>query len=175
MQKNNRASRTRINKDIRVREVRLIDQEGNQRGIVPTHEAARLASDSGLDLVEVQPMAKPPVCKIMDYGKFKYEQKQKAREAKRKQTTVELKEMKFRPKIDTNDFNIKVSKMRKFLEAGNRCRAVIMFKGREMAHTELGKQLLDRVFDSLEGLAQIESPARLEGRNMSMVLSPMKR
>lgn len=165
----------RTNHSIRVREVRTIDEDGSQLGILPTREALRLAQEKGLDLVEVQANQRPPVCKIMDFGKFKYDQKKRANEAKKKQTVIELKEMKFRPRIDKNDYETKVNHIRRFISDGNRCRAVIMFRGREMVHTDIGRDLLVRIAKDLEDVATVESSARLEGRNMSMILVPAKK
>lgn len=165
----------RVNHLIKVKEVRTIDEEGKQLGIIPTREALRLAQERGFDLVEVQPNQSPPVCKIMDYGKYKYDQKRKAKEAKKNQTIIEVKEMKFRPRIDVNDFKTKVGHIRRFINDGNKCRVVVMFRGREMVHTDLGKEILEDVAASLEDVATIEGTPKLEGRDMSMMLAPLKK
>lgn len=139
-----------------------------------THDALRKAEDQGLDLVEVSPMAKPPVCKIMDYGKFKYQQKRKSAEAKKKQVIIELKEVKFRPKTDIHDFDVKVNNLRRFLEEGNKGKVTIMFRGREIVHPEIGHDILRRVVEALAGEAVVESAAKMEGRQLVMILAPAK-
>jgi translation initiation factor IF-3 len=139
-----------------------------------THDALRKAEDQGLDLVEVSPMAKPPVCKIMDYGKFKYQQKRKTAEAKKKQQIIELKEVKFRPKTDIHDFDVKVNHLRRFLEEGNKGKVTIMFRGREIVHPEIGHEMLKRIAETLSGEAVIESSAKMEGRQLVMILAPAK-
>jgi len=155
-------------------EVRLIGPDGEQVGIAPLAEALRLARSQDMDLVEVAPQARPPVARVMDYGKYKYQQDVKAKEARRKQSHIVIKEMKMRPKIDTNDYKTKSKHVERFLREGSKVKATIMFRGREMAHQELGKRLLDRLADDMADLAFIESAANTEGRNMSMVLTPHK-
>lgn len=141
---------------------------------MPTNEALDRAREAGLDLVEVAPNVRPPVCRILDYGKFKYDQSKKEKKAKKKQQSFQMKEMRFRPKIDDHDFNFKTKHVREFLESGNKVKVFVMFRGREMAYTEQGKDLLDKVAEVLGDISQVESPAKLEGRNMSMVLGPTK-
>ena len=165
----------RINEDIRVREVRLIDQDGEQAGIVPTSQALEMAKDQGLDLVEVSPNADPPVCRIMDFGKYLFEQNKKAQSAKRKQKQVHVKEIKFRPGTDEGDYQVKLRRLREFLEIGDKTKVTLRFRGREMAHKELGAQLLARVRDDLEELANVEQMPQMEGRQMVMVLAPKKK
>jgi len=150
----------------------LIGPEGDQLGIKPVPEALRLARSMELDLVEVAPMANPPVCRIMDYGKFRYEEAQKAKESRRKSTNVSIKEVKFRPKIGRGDFNVKVRKVDEFIREGHKVKVTLQFRGREMAHPELGTKILDQVLDVVGDYVKVETQARLEGRNMSMVLSP---
>ncbi len=154
--------------------MRLIDAEGGQLGIVSIEEARAAAEASGLDLVEVAPTARPPVVRIMDYGKYKYEQARKAREAKKKQHHVRVKEIKLRPKIEEHDFNFKLGHARRFLEEGNKVKLTMMFRGREMTHTELGAEVLERFAEMLGDVGQRESQPKLEGRNMSMLIAPKK-
>ncbi len=154
--------------------MRLIDDQGGQLGIVPIEEARVAAQSKGLDLVEVAPTARPPVVRIMDYGKYKYEQARKAREAKKKQHNVRVKEVKLRPKIEEHDFNFKSGHARRFLEEGNKVKLTMMFRGREMTHTELGAAVLARFADELEDVGQREAEPKLEGRNMSMMLAPRR-
>jgi len=161
-----------VNERIRVDEVRLIDPEGNQLGIKPTREALSIALDYDLDLVEISPNSAPPVCRIMDYGKFKYEETQKAKKAKKHQSTIVIKEMKLRPKIEDHDFNTKKKHVRRFLSAAAKVKVTIMFRGREMTHTELGKALLERLADEVSDLGTVESLPKLDGRNMIMVIGP---
>ena len=149
--------------------------DGQQIGIVSSTEALRQAQDLDLDLVEVAPQANPPVCRIMDYGKYKYERAVRQKEARKKQARVEVKEIKFRPKIDRHDYETKKGHVIRFLTAGARVKVTIMFRGREMAHTELGTKILDRLVEDLEGLATVEVSPKLDGRNMTMVLAPTKR
>jgi translation initiation factor IF-3 len=160
-----------INDQITAEEVRLISQDGEQLGIVPLEEALEKAADSGVDLVEVAPLAKPPVCKIIDYGKMLYEAAKKEKEAKKKQHTISVKEVRMRPKTDDHDLEFKVKHARKFLEQKNRVKFSVFFRGREMDHTDLGEVLLKRVLVMLEDIAKVESSIRQEGRNMTMVLS----
>jgi translation initiation factor IF-3 len=164
----------RINERIRAPQVRLVGADGEQLGIVPMEAARRLASELDLDLVEVAPMARPPVCRLMDYSKFKYEQAIKAKEARRKQSLVVLKEMKMRPKIDDHDYETKKGHVERFLKQGHKVKVTIMFRGREMAHTELGLRLLQRLATDIADIAQVDSPARQDGRNMITVFSPRK-
>ena len=169
-----RSNEPRVNRRIRVREVRVIGPDGTQLGIIPTEEALRRSEELGLDLVEVQPTARPPVCKIMDYGKFKYQQKRKANEAKKNQHLVEVKEVKFRPKTDKHDFDVKVNRLRRFIAEGNKSKVTIMFRGREIVHPEIGQDVLRRVAEALADVAIVESSARMEGRQMFMVVAPGK-
>ena len=164
----------RINDRIRVPEVRLVGPNGETVGIVPTDQALKLAVEADLDLVEIAPQGRPPVCKLMDYGKFKYENAQKARESRRNQTNVIIKEMKLRPKIDKHDYETKKGHVVRFLGAGDKVKITIMFRGREQTHPERGRALLQRLFEDLDGLAVIESEPLQEGRNMSMLLAPGK-
>ena len=159
---------------IRVPEIRLIDHEGENRGVVSPEDAIAMAEDVGLDLVEISPNANPPVCKIMDFGKFKYESQKKANEAKKKQKVIEVKEVKFRPNIDTHDYDVKMRNVTKFLEAGDKVKVTLRFRGREMAHQELGRELLEKIADDIEGLGKIEAMPKMEGRQMIMVAAPVK-
>ncbi|HQR27240.1 MAG TPA: translation initiation factor IF-3 [Nocardioides sp.] len=165
----------RINDRIRVPEVRLVGPNGETVGIVPTHEALKLAQEADLDLVEVAPTARPPVCKLMDYGKFKYENAQKAREARRNQTNVIIKEMKLRPKIDHHDYETKKGHVVRFLRAGDKVKITIMFRGREQHRPELGFRLLQRLAEDVTELGFVESAPKQDGRNMIMVLAPLKK
>jgi translation initiation factor IF-3 len=164
----------RVNNQIRISPVRLVDVGGEQVGIVSIEEARSLASDRGLDLVEVAPTARPPVCRIMDYGKYKYEQARKARESKKKQHQVKIKEIKLRPKIEDHDFNFKAGHAHRFLSEGNKVKLTMRFRGREMTHTELGAEVLARFAETVSDVSQIESQPVLEGRNMSLVLVPKR-
>jgi len=152
--------------------VRLIDADGEQVGVVPVDEALRAAESKGLDLVEVAPMARPPVVKIMDYGKYRFEQAKAARAARKKQHVIHVKEVKFRPGISEHDFEFKTRHARAFLEEGNKVKLTMMFRGRQVTHPELGKEVLDRVFGLLKDVAKVEAESRLEGRNMTMVIAP---
>jgi len=152
-----------------------VGPDGAQVGIVPTQDALRQAKDLDLDLVEVAPQANPPVCRIMDYGKFKYERDIRQKEARKKQVRVEVKEIKFRPKIDPHDYATKRGHVERFLRAGARVKVTIMFRGREMSHTELGRKILDRLVEDLSGLAVIEAAPKQDGRNMIMVIAPTKK
>ncbi len=165
----------RINERIRVESVRLIDQDGTQQGIMATREALALARSLDLDLVEIAPTASPPVCRIMDYGKFKFDEAQKAKESRRKSTNVGIKEMKYRPKIGAGDFETKTRLVEKFLGEGHKVKITIMFRGRETAHPELGRRILDRIVERLGEGAKVEAAAKLDGRNMTMVLGPERR
>jgi translation initiation factor IF-3 len=153
----------------------LIGPDGNQLGITPVPDALRMARSFELDLVEVAPMANPPVCRIMDYGKFRYEEAQKAKEARKKATNVTIKEVKFRPKIGKGDFDTKVRHLVEFIEEGHKVKVTLQFRGREMAHPELGARILDGVIEAVGPMAKVENQARLEGRSMSMVLAPDKK
>jgi translation initiation factor IF-3 len=164
----------RINDRIRVPEVRLVGSEGEQIGIVPIGEALRMAQEADLDLVEVAPDARPPVCKLMDYGKFKYESAQKAREARRNQVLTVIKEMKLRPKIDSHDYETKKGHVVRFLKAGDKVKVTIMFRGREQSRPELGFRLLQRLSADVAELGFVESAPKQDGRNMIMVLAPHK-
>jgi translation initiation factor IF-3 len=155
--------------------VRLIGPDGDQLGIVTVPDALRMARGLELDLVEVAPMANPPVCRIMDYGKFRYEEAQKAKESRRKSSNVSVKEVKFRPKIGRGDFDVKVRKVDEFIHEGHKVKVTLQFRGREMAHPELGSKILDEVLAVVGTVVKVETQARLEGRNMSMVLAPDKK
>ena len=169
------SSEPRINDRIRVPEVRLVGPEGEQVGIVPIGKALELAAEADLDLVEVAPMARPPVCKLMDYGKFKYESAQKAREARRNQALTVIKEMKLRPKIDSHDYETKKGHVVRFLNAGDKVKVTIMFRGREQSRPELGFRLLQRLSADVAELGFVESAPKQDGRNMIMVLAPHKK
>ncbi len=169
----NRDART--NRRIKAREVRVIGPEGEQLGVLPVEQALARAQELGMDLVEVSPMAKPPVCKIMDYGKFKYLEKKKQNEAKKKQVVVQLKEVKLRPRTEEHDYDVKIKKVREFLKEANKARITVMFRGREMSHKELGQKVLQRVIEDLRDTAVIEATPRVEGRQMFMILAPNPR
>ncbi|MCB6414672.1 translation initiation factor IF-3 [Dorea acetigenes] len=160
-----------INEQIRDREVRVISEEGEQLGIMSAKDAMKLAHEADLDLVKIAPKAQPPVCKIIDYGKYKYELTRKEKEAKKKQKTVEVKEVRLSPNIDTNDLNTKVNSAKKFIGKGNKVKVTLRFRGREMAHVQQSRHILDDFAKMLEDVAVVEKPAKLEGRNMSMVLT----
>src|SRR5215471_10776429 len=162
----------RINEEIRAREVHLIDKDGHNRGNVPIADALALAQESGFDLVEIAPNAEPPVCKLLDYGKWKYQEQKKAAEARKKQKVVEVKEIKFRPMIDDHDYDVKMRSMVRFFEEGDKVKVTLRFRGREMAHQELGTKLLERVKEDIAKFAKVESDARFEGRQMVMILAP---
>lgn len=163
-----------INEQIRDREVRVIGPDGEQLGIMSAKEAYFKAKDANLDLVKIAPMAKPPVCKIINYGKYRYELSRKAKEAKKKQKTVETKEIRLSPNIDTNDLNTKVNQARKFLQKGAKVKVALRFRGREMAHKDVGREILDSFFEKLEEVAVVDKPAKMEGRSMVMFLSATK-
>ena len=160
-----------INEQVRDREVRLIGEDGEQLGIMSAKDAYKRAQEAGLDLVKIAPTAKPPVCKIIDYGKYKYELARKEKEAKKKQKTIEVKEVRLSPNIDTNDLNTKVGAARKFISKGDKVKVTLRFRGREMAHMQTSKHILDDFAELLKDVASIEKPAKLEGRSMSMVLT----
>ena len=162
----------RINEEIGVMRVRLVDERGNMVGVVPRNEALQMAADAGLDLVEISPNADPPVCKILDYGKFKYEEQKKKNEARKKQKIIEVKEIKLRPSIDDHDYQVKMRSMNKFIEEGDKVKVTMRFRGRELAHQDLGMNVLMRVRDDLEGIAKVEQMPRMEGRQMTMVVAP---
>ena len=168
-QNNNKGQR--INENIRVREVRLIDDEGNQLGIVPTQEALKLAKEKDLDLVEVSPNANPPVCKILDYGKYRFEQEKKLRDSKKNQKVLKLKEIRMQPKIGSGDLDTKAKHIQEFLNEGDKVKVTIRFRGRELAHTELGYEVLNEVLKRLTSAYNIDKPAAMDGRNMSMTIS----
>ena len=163
-----------INEQIRDKEVRLIGENGEQLGVMSSREAMRLAEEAGLDLVKIAPTAKPPVCKIVDYGKFKYEQTRKEKEAKKKQKTIEIKEIRLSPNIDTNDLNTKMNAARKFLGKGDRVKVTLRFRGREMAHMANSKHILDDFAENLSDVAVIEKEPKVEGRSMTMFLAEKK-
>ncbi|MGN7612682.1 translation initiation factor IF-3 [Magnetococcales bacterium HHB-1] len=167
------ADSTRTNERIRVPEVRLIDENGKQVGVVQRDDALRRAQNASLDLVEVAPNARPPVCKIMNYAKFKYQKSIRERQARKNQTRVELKEIKFRPATDKHDYEVKLRNIRKFLDAGNKVKCTLRFRGREMAHQELGAALLERVEEAVVDIAKVEQQPRLLGRQMTMVVAPL--
>ena len=160
-----------INEQIRDREVRLIGEEGEQLGVMSSREAQKLADEAGLDLVKIAPTAKPPVCKIVDYGKYRYEQARKEKEARKKQKTIEIKEIRLSPNIDTNDLNTKINAAKKFLTKGDKVKVTLRFRGREMAHMNARKHILDDFAEALTEIAVVEKPAKVEGRSMTMVLA----
>jgi translation initiation factor IF-3 len=164
-----------INEQIRDREVRLIGENGEQLGIMSSREAFQKAQDAGLDLVKVAPMAKPPVCKIVDYGKYRYEQARREKEARKKQHIVDIKEIRMSPNIDANDLNTKVGAARKFLTKGDKVKVTIRFRGREMAHMNASRPVLDNFAKQVEDIAVLEKPAKIEGRNMSIVLGQKRK
>jgi len=169
-----RVEELRTNRLIKVSEVRVIAEEGEQLGIMPTLQALRRAESIGLDLVEIQPRSKPPVCKIMDHGKYKYELSRKLSESRKKQQQIELKEVKFRPQTDTHDFLVKVNNLKKFLEKGNKGKVSVSFRGREIVHLDVGRDMLTRVIAELGEDAIIEQQPRLEGRQMVMIVAPAR-
>ena len=162
----------RVNEQIRVREVRLIDEEGEQKGIVPTLEALKMAKERDLDLVEVAPNANPPVCKILDFGKYRFEQEKKLRDSKKNQKVLKVKEIRMQPKIGSGDLDTKAKHIKEFLSEGNKVKVTIRFRGRELAHTDLGLLVLDEVLKRLDDEYTIEKPVAMEGRFMSMYLNP---
>ena len=155
-------------------EIRLIDQDGGNAGVVSPATAMEMAEEVGLDLVEISPGANPPVCKIMDFGKYKYEQQKKAAEAKKKQKIIEIKEVKFRPNIDTHDYDVKMRSVNKFLGDGDKVKVTLRFRGREMAHQERGRELLEKIAGDIEEIAKIEAMPKMEGRQMIMVVAPQR-
>jgi translation initiation factor IF-3 len=163
----------RANRDIRgVRDVQLIDQEGQNKGVVPYFDALKLAEEAGLDLVEIAPNSVPPVCKILDYGRFRFNEQKKQAEARKKQKTVEVKEIKLRPSIDKHDYDVKMKAVQRFFEEGDKVKVTLRFRGREMAHTELGVRLLEKVKAETATMAKVESEPQMEGRQMIMILAP---
>lgn len=168
----NKANRTNINDSIRAKEVRVIDPDGNQIGIVPTYKALATAKDFGLDLVEISPNANPPVCKIMDYGRYKYELTKKRQEAKKKQSTFQLKEIKVRPKTGDHDLQTKIGHIKKFIEKKDKVKVTVIFRGREITLAQLGRDLLERIVKETEETAMVEQAPKFEGRTMVMVLAP---
>jgi translation initiation factor IF-3 len=164
--------RVRINEQIKVPEIRLIGADGQQVGVMPVREALALAAEANLDLVEVAPQASPPVCRIMDYGKFKYQQSKKQQEARRRQTTIQVKEIKVRPKIEVHDMAFKMKNARRFLSEGDKVKISVIFRGREIAHTDRGFRLLAQISETLGDIASVEQHPKLEGRNLSMIVTP---
>lgn len=162
----------RVNDEIRLREIQLIDQDGSNHGVIDTQTAIKMASEAGLDLVEIAPNSVPPVCKILDYGKYKFQAQKKAAEARKKQKIVEIKEIKLRPMIDDHDYDVKMRAMLRFFEEGDKVKVTLRFRGREMAHQELGTQLLERVKSDVVKIAKVEQDAKFEGRQVVMVLAP---
>ncbi len=162
----------RMNEDIRVAEVRLIDETGQNVGVVATSVAIARAAEAGLDLVEISPDSKPPVAKILDYGKFKYQEQKKAAEARKRQKVVEIKEIKMRPSIDDHDYDVKMRSMKRFFDDGDKVKVTLRFRGRELSHQELGWQVLQRVKTDIEEVAKVEAEPKMEGRQMVMVLAP---
>ena len=162
----------RMNQDIRAPRVLLIDQSGEKQGVMPTSSAMEAAEEAGLDLVEIVPNAEPPVCKIMDYGKFRFQEQKKKAEARKRQKVVELKEIKLRPNIDIHDYEVKAKAMNRFFEEGDKVKVTMRFRGREMAHPELGMKLLMKVKEDFEPVAKVEYELRMEGRQMIMILAP---
>lgn len=160
-----------MNEQIRDKEIRLIGDDGEQLGIMSAKDALKMAKEAGLDLVKIAPTAKPPVCKIVDYGKYRYEQTRREKEAKKKQKTTEVKEIQLSPNIDVNDLTTKANQARKFLEKGNKVKVALRFRGREMAHMATGKEVLDTFLEKVSDVAVVEKPAKLEGRSMIMVLA----
>ena len=167
-----KADEPRVNSEIKSPTIRLVDQNGNMLGVVAALEGLKLAEQAGLDLVEISPNAAPPVCKILDYGKYRYEIQKKAHEARKKQKVIQIKEIKLRPTIDKHDLEIKVRNVIGFVEEGDKVRITLRFRGREMDHQELGMQVLERVQESLKELAKIESPPRIEGKQIVMMVGP---
>ena len=160
-----------INEQIRDKEVRLISEDGEQLGIMSSREAMKIAREAELDLVKIAPQAKPPVCKIIDYGKYRYELARKEKEAKKKQKTIEVKEVRLSPNIDSNDLNTKIASARKFIEKGNKVKVTLRFRGREMAHVQSSRHILDEFAKALEDIALVDKPAKMEGRSMAMFLT----
>ena len=162
----------RVNEEIKIASVRLVDQDGNMVGVVETSEALEMAVKAGLDLVEVAPLATPPVCKILDYGKFKYEEQKRKNEARKKQKIIEIKEIKLRPTIDDHDYGVKLKAMQRFLDEGDKVKVTLRFRGRELTHQDLGMKVLIRVKTDLEEISKVEQMPRMEGRQMIMLIAP---
>ena len=162
----------RVNEEIRIPQVRLIDQDGEMQGVLTVREAMQRAFAVGLDLVEISPNADPPVCKILDFGKFKYEQQKKKNEAKKKQKVIEIKEIKVRPNIDENDYQVKMRAMKSFIDDGDKVKVTLRFRGREMAHQDIGVRVLERIRSEMDTTSKVEQMPRMENRQMVMVLSP---
>lgn len=162
----------RINREIKSKEVRLINYDGENLGIVPITEALKIAQEVGLDLIEISPQVTPPVCKVLDYGKYKYEMQKKKNEAKKNQKVVNIKELKLRPMIDTHDYEVKVKQAKKFLEQGDKVKFTMRYKGREMSANDMGKEILNRLIEDLEGIGKVDSAPKLEGKQMFMIVSP---
>ncbi|MCX7378437.1 MAG: translation initiation factor IF-3 [Alphaproteobacteria bacterium] len=162
----------RVNEDIRVPQVRLIDQDGEMLGVMSARDAIQRAYSVGLDLLEISPNADPPVCKILDFGKFKYEQQKKKNEAKKRQKVIEIKEVKVRPNIDENDYQVKLRAMKSFIEEGDKVKVTLRFRGREMAHQDIGVRVLERIRGDLDGTTKVEQMPKMENRQMVMVLTP---
>ncbi|PQM58314.1 MAG: translation initiation factor IF-3 [Rhodobacteraceae bacterium] len=169
-----RSAGPRVNEQVVCREIRLIGAEGENVGLIAPENALNMATEVGLDLVEISPNAEPPVCKIMDFGKYKYEQQKKESEARKKQKTIEVKEIKFRPNTDTHDYDVKMRSVTKFLDNGDKVKITMRFRGREMAHQELGRQLLERVSEDTKEIGKIDSIPKLEGRQIVMLINPTK-
>lgn len=163
----------RINEEIRVKEVRLIDENGENVGVVAINEALSRAKEAGLDLIEISPQAVPPVCKILDYGKYKYEIQKRKNEAKKNQKVINIKELKLRPMIDEHDYDVKIKQAKKFLSTGDKVKFTIRYKGREANVNNIGENLLKRILDDLDGIAKVDSEAKMEGRQMIMIVSPV--
>lgn len=164
----------RINREIKAKEVRLINYNGENLGVVSISEALKIAQEVGLDLIEVSPQVTPPVCKVLDYGKYKYEMQKKKNEAKKNQKVVNIKELKLRPMIDTHDYEVKVKQAKKFLEQGDKVKFTMRYKGREMSANDMGKEILNRLVEDLEGIGKVDSAPKLEGKQMFMIVSPAK-
>jgi translation initiation factor IF-3 len=166
---------TRVNEQIRIPKIRVIDEDGEQLGILDTRQALEIARERGFDLVEVAPNAQPPVCRIMDYGRFRYEESKKAKRARAKQHVQKVKMIKFRPKTDDHDYRFKRNHVIEFLEAGDKVKIVVMFRGREMVHVDYGQRIVERLLEDLQDVAMIDDEPRLEGRNLTLMLSPKKK
>lgn len=163
-----------VNENIKAKQVRLIDADNENRGVVSIKEALAAAEEAGLDLIEISPQANPPVCKILDYGKYRYEQQKKKNEAKKNQKVVEIKELKLRPVIEVHDYEVKLKQAKKFLEQGNKVKFTMRFKGRELSANDMGKQIMAQIVEDLEACSRVDSEMKLEGRQMMMILSPLK-
>lgn len=163
-----------VNDSIKAKQVRLIDANNENRGIVSIKEALLIAEDAGLDLIEISPQANPPVCKVLDYGKYRYEQQKKKNEAKKNQKIVEIKELKLRPAIEAHDYEVKLKQAKKFLEQGNKVKLTMRFKGRELSANDMGKQILSKLTEDLDDCSKIDSELKLEGRQMTVILAPQK-